>query len=362
MESFAEVRFRQADLEAFIEGLIRAAGASPSGAGAVARAVVDASARGVDTHGVRLVPHYVRSLEAGQVNPTPDMRFTRQAPAVGHLDADNGFGHEASYRAIDEGIAMAAETGIAAVAVGRSSHHGATGCYTLAAARRGYAAIGMTHSDAIVVPHDGVRAFHGTNPISFAVPVEGEAPMLLDMATSSIPWNRVLLRRAAGTPLPPNVAVDDQGSMTTDADRAIALLPLGGVDHGYKGAGLATMVDLLCSAFTGMAHGAALPQFGGPDLSQKVSLGHFFIVLRPEIFLPLAAFNAGIARFLADLRAQPAKPGARVMAPGDPEREAQAERRANGVPVDATTWIDLRTLATRYSYAEPAPLDGGHRT
>ena len=358
MESFVEVRFRQADLERFIGDLIRAAGAAPEGAGALARAVVDASARGVDTHGVRLVPHYVRSLEGGRVNPAPQMRFTRLAPAVGHLDADDGFGHEASYRAIDEGIALAGETGIAAVAVGRSSHHGATGVYARAAALRGYAAIGMTHADAIVVPHDGIKAFNGTNPISFALPVAGGEPLLLDMATSSIPLNRVLLRRATGTPLPPDVAVDEHGAVTTDPDRAVALLPLGGTDYGYKGAGLAAMVDLLCSVFTGMRHGAALPKFAGPDLSEKAALGHFFIVLRPEVFQPLAAFDAGLARFLADLRAQPAKPGRRVMAPGDPELAAQAERQANGVPIDASTWTELRTIGARYGCTEPAPLGG----
>ncbi|MGQ9369178.1 Ldh family oxidoreductase [Azospirillum sp. ST 5-10] len=354
METFDEVRVPRADLETFIEALLVAAGSGRDGAAAVARAVVDASARAFDTHGVRLVPHYVATLAAGRINPDPDVRFTRSAPAVGHVDADNGFGHLASFRAIDEGIALARETGIAAVGVGRSSHHGATGCYTLAAARRGYAAIGMTHADAIVVPHDGIKAFHGTNPLSFAVPVEGDEPMLLDMATSSIPLNRVLLRRASGQPLPPDVAVDEHGAVTTDPHRAVALLPLGGTSYGYKGAGLAAMVDLLCSAFTGMLHGAALPPFAGPDLSQKAELGHFFIVLRPDVFQPLAMMNARIAAFLDDLRAQPAKPGTRVMAPGDPEREPTEERKANGIPVDVTTWGKLRELADGYGCPVPA--------
>lgn len=353
MEHFKEVRAGRAELEAFVEALLVAAGSGPDGARAVARAVVDASARAFDTHGVRLVPHYVATLAGGRINPAPELRFTRLAPAAGHLDADDGFGHLASYRAVEEGIALARETGIAAVSVGRSSHHGATGCYTLAAARQGFAAIGMTHADAIVVPHDGVKAFHGTNPISFAMPVENEEPMLLDMATSSIPLNRVLLRRATGQPLPPDVAVDDQGAVTTDPHRAAALLPLGGVGYGYKGAGLAAMVDVLCSAFTGMVHGAALAPFAGPDFSQKAALGHFFIILRPEIFQPLAAVNARMAEFLSDLRAQPAKPGARVMAPGDPEREPQEDRRVNGIPVDVTTWASLTALAGRYGCTVP---------
>ena len=356
METFDDVRVARTGLEDFIAALLAKGGAAEDGARATARAVVDASARGFDTHGVRLVPHYAATLAAGRINPNPVLRFTRQAAAVGHLDADNGFGHLASYRAIDEGIAMAHETGIAAVAVGQSSHHGATGCYTLAAAKKGYAAIGMTHADAIVVPHDGIKPFHGTNPISFAMPVEGEEPMLLDMATSSIPLNRVLLRRATGQPLPPEVAVDATGAVTTDPHAAAAVLPLGGTVYGYKGAGLAAVVDILCSAFTGMVHGAALPPFAGPDLSKPAEVGHFFIVLRPEIFQPLTQINGRMAAFLADLRSQPAKPGTRVMAPGDPEREPQEERRRNGIPVDLTTWGVLRDLAARHGCTMPEPM------
>ncbi|WP_431862495.1 Ldh family oxidoreductase [Azospirillum sp.] len=355
METFDDVRVGRTALEDFITALLAKGGAAEDGARATARAVVDASARGFDTHGVRLVPHYAATLAAGRINPKPVLRFTRQAAAAGHLDADNGFGHLPSYRAIDEAIAMADEAGIAAVAVARSSHHGATGCYTMAAAAKGYAAIGMTHADAIVVPHDGVKPFHGTNPISFAMPVEGEEPMLLDMATSSIPLNRVFLRRATGQPLPPEVAVDEAGAVTTDPHKATALLPLGGTTYGYKGAGLAAVVDVLCSAFTGMLHGAALPQFAGPDLSQPAELGHFFIVLRPDVFRPLAEINGRMAAFLADLRGQPAKPGTRVMAPGDPERELQEDRRRHGIPVDLVTWDALRDLAERHGCAIPEP-------
>src|SRR4051812_35287775 len=161
MEQFADFRFRRDDLSAFIGLLFSRAGADRPSTEAVSRAVVDASARGFDTHGVRLVPHYMRALTGGRTNPRPELRFTRLSPAIGHLDADNGFGHPASYRAIEEGMALADESGIAAIAVGRSSHHGATGCYTIVAAQHGYAAIGMTNADSIVVPHDGLKAFYG---------------------------------------------------------------------------------------------------------------------------------------------------------------------------------------------------------
>ncbi len=155
----------------------------------------------------------------------------------------------------------------------------------------------------------GVKAFFGTNPISFAVPVEGAQPMLLDMATSSIPLNRVLLRRDTGTALPPEVAIDAAGAMTVDPFAAAALMPLGGAGYGYKGAGLAVMVDLLCAAFTGMLHGARLPSFAGVDVTWPAKLGHFFIIFDTTAFQPKDSFANRIHEFLSELRDQAARPG-----------------------------------------------------
>ncbi|HEX7598530.1 MAG TPA: Ldh family oxidoreductase, partial [Polyangia bacterium] len=114
----------------------------PESAAAAARAMTDASARGVDTHGIRLAPHYLRGLGGGRIKPCPEVRAERLSASVVHVDADDGLGHLASYRAIEMGLEVARDTGLCAVAVGNSTHHGATGCYTLAAARQGCAALG----------------------------------------------------------------------------------------------------------------------------------------------------------------------------------------------------------------------------
>jgi LDH2 family malate/lactate/ureidoglycolate dehydrogenase len=214
----------------------------------------------------------------------------------------------------------------------------------------------MTHADAILVPHGGLKPFYGTNPLSFALPIDGEEPLLLDMATSSIPLNRIFLRRATGTPLPLEVAVDDDGVMTTDPYRATAVLPLGGLIYGYKGAGLACMVDLLCSAFTGMAHGYVAPSFGGPDLSTPTRLGHFFIVLGPDLFQPLDSFKERVSTMLRDLRSQPAQPGTRVMAPGDPEKAEILDRNTKGIPIDPVTWQALQEAAAHHQLKAPMPI------
>ena len=346
-----------ADLSAYATGLLTAVDVDHNSASAVASAVVAASARGVDTHGVRLLPWYLQMVTGGRVNRRPRIEATRKTTAVVHVDADDGFGHPASYTAIEEGCRVAAETGVAAVTVGRSSHHGATGVYTLAAAARGFAAFGVTHADRVVVPNGGVQAFYGTNPVSFAVPAPGEEPMLLDMATSAIPFNRVNLRRSTGTQLPPDVAVDGGGQATVDPNAAAALMPLGGAVFGYKGAGLAAMVDVLCSAFTGMGHGATLAPLGGPDYGRPIPLGHFFLILDPSAFQVLAAFDARIGAFLADLRAQPAAVGAKVMAPGDIEKAEAQKRRREGIPVDRATWGELAAAAERLGVQVPDSAD-----
>ena len=292
--------------------------------------------------------------------------FTQKAAAVGHVDADDGFGHLASFRAIEEGIAMARSSGVAAITVGRSTHHGATGVYTLAAARRGFAAIGMTHADPAVVPFGGTKPFYGTNPISFAVPAPGEEPMLLDMATSSIPYNRIFLRRATGTPLPPEVAVTKDGTPTVDPFAATAVLPLGGAGFGYKGAGLAAMVDILCSAFSGMGHGATIDPLAGSDYGKPIPIGHFFLILMPAMFQAVASLRRAHRRVPGrPPAASRRKPGQKVMAPGDIEK-AEAERRArDGIPIDRTTWASLVEAAARYGRrvppARPTPAVAGGR-
>ena len=340
-------------LRPFAVQLLAAAGADAISAAGTARAVVDASARGFDTHGIRLLPFYLQTLDDGRVTGSPAITVERKATAIVHVDADNGLAHGPSFGAVDLACDVAAETGVAVATVGRSSHHGATGCYTHAAAARGFAAIGMTNAEALVVPHGGIDPFFGTNPISFALPVAGEEPLLLDFATSSIPYNRVLLRKAMGLPLPPEVAIRLDGSFTTDPDEVTALVPLGGRAFGYKGAGLAAMVDLLCSAFTGMGHGRTLASFDSAGAPMAAPLGHMFIVLAPPLFQALGEFDARVGAFLKDLRSMRGVGDRTVMAPGDPEKAEAVVRERHGIPIDEGTWATLIAQATRRNVSVP---------
>ncbi len=182
----------------------------------------------------------------------------------------------------------------------------------------------------------------------------GERPYLLDMATSSINWNKVQNLGLLGLALPEDAAVGANGHPTTDPSATAALLPLGGRKYGYKGAGLASMLDVLCAVLTGSPHSDALLKMVGPDLATPRRMGQFYIVVDPSRFVPCALYDAGMASYLAALRGAPAAPGTRVMAPGDREWQVEAERLAHGVPFPAPLRAGFDALADELAIARPA--------
>ena len=287
------------ELKKFAAAALTAARTDPDAARSVAEALTETSLRGVDSHGIRLLLHYVKVVQSGRINPEPKLTFARTAPGAGIVDADHGFGHHASFFAIDHAVTMARENGMAGVSVINSSHFGAAGCYALRAAERGFVAISLCNSDAFVLPHDGIRPFNGTNPIAFAAPVPQSQPLLVDMASSVVPWNRVQDLMNEGRRLPTDVAVDSRGEVTLDPAESAALLPLGGVRFGYKGAALASMVEVLTSVLTGMPHCAQIPAMGGPDFTTRRKLSHYFIVIDPARYVSEEVYKACMREYLA---------------------------------------------------------------
>ncbi len=325
-------------LEARALAALRDAGANEETARAATRAMLHASRLGIDSHGVRLAAHYAKVLRGGRVNPNPAMKTHRRAAGAAILDADDSLGHAAAYAAMDLACSMAKEAGVAAVGVIRSSHYGAAGAYALAGAEAGMIAVSMSNTDAIVALHGGAERFHGTNPMAISAPVPNQKPWLLDMATSSIPLNRVLLYETLGKTLPEGVAADRSGQTTRDPASVEMLMPLGGTDFGFKGAALAGMVTLLSAVLTGgtldhlMIRMAETDDFGTPR-----RMGHFCLAVDPDRFAGRTLFDEAITRYLADLRASAVREGQNVMAPGDREWAVEAERKRTGIPIDLQT-------------------------
>jgi len=338
MQSADLPRFAEALLRERMEARLAEAGASPASRGAAIRAMLHASLVGVDSHGVRLTAHYCRMLAGGRLNKNPQIEVERRGAGSAMVDGDDGLGHYAAYRALEIGMELARDAGVGAVGVRRSSHLGAAGAYALAGAEHGFITFATTNTDSMVALYDGAQKFHGTNPLAFAAPVPSSRPWLLDMATSSIPLNRVLLHRSLDKTLPEGVAATPDGQPTTDPHEANMLLPLGGVDYGYKGAGLAGVATLFSALLTGTTLDPDfIPMYGGGDISSPRNMGHFVLVIDPDKFAGQAAFGAAITAYLAALRNSPARAGARIMAPGDREWAEMEHRQAQGIPLDPDT-------------------------
>lgn len=333
-----DLRFPATILEKRAFAALRDAGADEPSAEAATRAMMHASRLGVDSHGVRLTALYAGALRSGQVNGRPTFRIRRTAAATAMLDADRGLGHAAAYAGMEEACRIAQESGIGAVGIARSTHYGAAGAYALAGAERGLIAISTTNSDSIVSLHGGTTRFHGTNPIAAAAPVAGAKPWLLDMATSAIPFNRVLLFRSLQRELPADVTADPAGEPTRDPHLAEMLMPLGGGDFGFKGAGLAGLVTILSAILTGATPDPFVPPMNPEDEAPEPhDIGHFCLAIDPERFVGRQAYDTLMAQYLAGLRSAPGKPGMPILAPGDREWRTMAERERTGIPVDPDT-------------------------
>ncbi len=324
------------------------AGMSDDDAALLATSLVQTSLWGIDSHGVALLPHYLDRLSNGTIKARPTVQLERTAAATALLHADQGHGIVVGHRAMAEAVRIAREQGVGAVGVKNASHCGAIGLYTRAAAGSGCVGLAFTHANSVAVPHGGQRAFFGTNPISFAFPRDGHEPLCLDMATTSIPWNRVRNARREGHPLPADVAVDGQGAPTTDANAAAAVVPLGGSEFGHKGYALALVIDMLCGPLLGNPYGPHIPpMFEAIDEPRRI--GAFFIALDPARFAGGAALSAQIEALAHELAAEPGSP----RLPGDPEIEVAAQRSRDGIPIEGGLAEMFRACSARLGVGAP---------
>jgi len=271
-------------LHAFVYDVLTKEGLSSGPATDVADGLVEASHRGVDTHGIALLGHYVRDIRGGGIKKSPKYTFASPFPSLAVVDGDQGPGLSVGRFAIQEAVKVAETQGVCSVAVRNSTHPGAMAFFTLEAARLGYIAFAMTNTDKKMVVPGSSRAYFGTNPIAVAAPRTEGDPFSFDAATTSIPFNKVMVCRRAGKPTPPDVATDAEGIPTTDSEAAAQLLPLGGERFGYKGHGFASIVEVMCAIQAATPFGANVrPMFGdASEASDKRDLAHWFLVMRPD--------------------------------------------------------------------------------
>lgn len=330
------------DLGSLSNAVLAAAGASVESAEAATWAMLHASLHGVDSHGIRLLPWYADCLRNGIAKGHPNVTVDYRRRAAALVNADDGLGHIAMYRAMDEACALARDCGIGMASVINSTHFGAAGAYTLAAADAGFIGFVASNSGAFVVPHGGSKPIHGTSPLSLSAPNPGGEPFLLDMATSSIPWNKVLRYRTEGLELPPGVAVDASGAFVTDPNKAVALAPAGGMDFGYKGAALAGVAEVLGAMLSGMRLSADQDGLALGD----TKVGHFVMAIDPTLFMTLEAFGKKVEAYMANFRKQPG-----TYAAGGPEWERRDIRARDGIPLPDGLYAELKAAAEKAGVA-----------
>lgn len=330
-------------LRAYVAGIFRKKGVPEADAVIVADNLVEADLRGVESHGVNLVSLYCKRIDDGSMKPVTEITVEHDEPTVARLHGGLGLGQVAGVHAIDLAIQKAKASGTAAVGVRESTHLGALAYYTQRAAEAGCCAIAVQNGPTIVPPFGGLTGVFSTNPFSFAAPAGEEYPIVLDMATTAVAGNRIILMRKKNQPIPDWWATDAQGNKTTDPHVA-------SLDHlqwfgGYKGFGIAMMVEILSGVLVGAS-------FGRTEMSEapfhgkaRVAKGYLFVTLDVERFMPEQQFREYMDTLIRDIRSTERAPGVdRIYVPGEIEHLRRAERLRDGIPLDPALVEELESL------------------
>ncbi len=339
----AKVVVREEELTALAVGALEGLGMQRKDAQDAARILVMGDLFGVHTHGVDRLVSYAERVRGGGINARPDIRVERVAPAIARLDGDRGVGPLVGTRALEEAMAMARESGTGIVFARDGNHFGAIGPYNYLAAEQGFASIIGSNSSTTIAPHGGRDARVGNSPLGFGVPNPGGRPIILDMAISVVARAKIRDALKSGKAIPETWATDRDGRPTTDPQAALDgfLLPIG----GYKGYGLALIVDLFAGVLSGAAYLTHVQTWiDAPSAPQN--LGHFFFLIDTARLGSSSWLAERMTDFAAILHSTPPADAAKpVLLPGEMEMDRLERHRRYGVAIDAELLEKLAGLA-----------------
>ena len=335
-------------LTQFSAKVLQKVGVPEEDAERTARMLVAADLRGIDSHGVsHLGPLYIKRIKEGFINPKPQIRMVSHARATAVVDGDRGLGFVVGHYAMTEALMRAGQTGAGFVSVRNSTHCGAASTYAMMALPKNMIGIAMTTGGRGMVAPGSVGRGAGINVISVAVPTQGNAPFVLDMATTVVAGSKFeIALRSGQTTIPEGWAVDKAGKPLTDPKKYAeegALLPLGGLPEtgAFKGFGLSVMVDILCSILAGSVSISEL--LTQPNTALRAN--HFFGALKIDGFMPADDFARAMAGMVKVYHNLPRAPGVeRIYLAGEVEHEIENQRR-HGIPLDPQVIASLQELA-----------------
>lgn len=320
-------------------------GLTAADAQGAARVLVLGDLFGLHTHGVSRIESYGERLTLGGIKAHPDIRVERVAPTIAKIDGDNGVGTLVGMRALQTATEIAREFGVGIVFARGSNHFGPVSPYSWLAAEAGFASIIGSNATTTIAPTGGSDARLGNSPVGFAVPHPGGQHIMLDMAISVVARAKIRAALNRGSAIPDTWATDSQGNKTTDPKTALDgfLLPIG----GYKGYGLALIVDLFAGLLSGAAYLTHVKSWvDDPEAPQN--LGHFFILIDTKKLGSSEWLLARMNDFAAILHdSPPADPAAPVLVPGEIELARMAKQRREGIDIDSKVlaWLEARAAA-----------------
>ena len=343
---------REEELHALAAGALVGLGLRRQDALDAARILVLGDLFGHHTHGVSRLESYGERLDLGGIKAQPGIRIERVAATIAKVDGDNGVGPLVGFRALESAMSMARESGTGIAFASNSNHFGAVGPYNYLAAEAGFASIVGSNSTATIAPTGGSEARVGNSPLGFGLPSprpspkgEGAHHIILDMALSVVARAKIRDALKRGEPIPDSWATDKGGRPTTDPQAALDgfLLPIG----GYKGYGLALIVDLFAGLLSNAAYLTHVESWiDAPDKPQN--LGHFFFVIDTRRLGSQAWLAERVQDFAAIVhetpRVDPAKP---VLLPGEIEMTHLERQRRDGIAIDDALRDKLAQFAAR---------------
>ncbi|MFW9973398.1 MAG: Ldh family oxidoreductase, partial [Candidatus Odinarchaeota archaeon] len=321
----------------------------------IAKVLISSDLRGIDSHGIQRLKMYYDRIKEGIYNPKTNIKVISDNKATAVLDGGCGMGHVIAYLSMRLAIEKAKKYGIGAVAVRNSTHFGIAGYYSLMAINEGMIGFVTTNTRPSVPPTFGIEPMLGTNPLTYGAPTDEDFPFLIDCATSIIQRGKVEVFNRLHKPIPEGLIISSNGNSKTDPDvilnklinRSAALLPLGGLGEdtsGHKGYGYATFAEILSSA---LQDGVYLKDTAGviENGQKKLKVGHFFLAINIQNFIPVKKFKKITGNIMRDLRRSKKAPGKdRIYTAGEKEYYNEVERKKIGIPINKSIQKDIKII------------------
>ena len=304
------------------------------------KALINAELVGAHSHGLSRLKMYCDRIQKKVINPKPKIKIKKISQSISQIDANNSIGFVAADIGIKQAIKNAKKTGIGLVGIKNSGHYGLSGYYAEQAVKKNLIVFCFTNAPPAIAPHGARKSLFGTNPICFGTPTSSKVPFILDTSVSVINRGKIRVAARNGKKIPKGVALDKFGKPTTDAKKALAgvQLPIA----GFRGSGLAWMVDILSGVFTGGNHGGKVKDpfddFSGPQ-----NIGHLFFVMKPNLFV--GNFSERIKENIKRIKRLPKIKGVKeILYPGQSKQRRYKKNLNKKINIPSNVAEDLKKL------------------